>query len=152
MNRALLFLTVRSLANRARRKLGRLRTPRYAIAFALGAAFLWVFLIRQPAYSVFGRKERDELNARSLVQHVNRLSPGAVAPRVICDQSDAHPCKLFEPIALEDVDARQDRSIVGRIKRRRHVRSARQARHSGQDFSRELRIFPARLRDGRIRD
>jgi hypothetical protein len=49
VNRALLFLTVRSLANRARRKLGRLRTPRYAIAFALGAAFLWVFLIRQPA-------------------------------------------------------------------------------------------------------
>lgn len=49
MSRALVYLTVRSAANRVRRKAGRLRTPRYALAFVLGAAFLWVFLVRQPA-------------------------------------------------------------------------------------------------------
>ena len=50
MNGALAFLTSRSLRNRVRLKASRLRNPRYAIAFVLGAALLWLMLARrQPA-------------------------------------------------------------------------------------------------------
>lgn len=48
MNRGLLYLGARSLGNRARRHLRRLRDPRYAIAVLAGVAYLSLFLLRQP--------------------------------------------------------------------------------------------------------
>lgn len=47
MNGALSFLTSRTLVNRVRLKASRLRDPRYAIAFVLGAALLWLMLARR---------------------------------------------------------------------------------------------------------
>jgi hypothetical protein len=47
VNGALLFLTVRSAANRTRRRAAQLRNPRYAVAFLLGLAFLWMFVARR---------------------------------------------------------------------------------------------------------
>ena len=70
------------------------------------------------------REERDEFHVRSIVQNVNRLSACAVAPSVIRDKPYAHPCKLFEIVSLKHINSRQDLSIIGRLKRRRRVRSA----------------------------
>lgn len=47
MNGALAFLTTRSVLNRLRLKASRLRDPRYAVAFVLGAALLWLILGRR---------------------------------------------------------------------------------------------------------
>ena len=47
MSSALGFLASRSLFNRIRLKASRLRNPRYAFAFVLGAALLWLILARR---------------------------------------------------------------------------------------------------------
>jgi hypothetical protein len=49
MSGALLYLTSRSLSNRLRLKAAQLRNPRYAVAFVLGAALLWLFIGRRQA-------------------------------------------------------------------------------------------------------
>lgn len=46
MSGPLRFLTVRSAINRLRSKAAQLRNPRYAVAFVLGACFLWLFVAR----------------------------------------------------------------------------------------------------------
>lgn len=46
MSGALLYLTARSFTNRLRAKASQLRNPRYALAFVLGAAFLWLIIGR----------------------------------------------------------------------------------------------------------
>jgi hypothetical protein len=48
VNGALLYLTTRGFANRLRSRASQLRNPRYAVAFVLGAIFLWL---------VFGRHQ-----------------------------------------------------------------------------------------------
>jgi hypothetical protein len=47
MTHALTFLTSRTVFNRVRLKASRLRNPRYALAFVLGAALLWLILARR---------------------------------------------------------------------------------------------------------
>ncbi|MEP7326631.1 MAG: putative ABC exporter domain-containing protein [Gemmatimonadota bacterium] len=48
MNGAFWFLTRRSLANRFRRQLARLKEPRYAVALIVGFAYLYFFLFHRP--------------------------------------------------------------------------------------------------------
>ena len=49
MSGALLYLTTRSFANRLRARASQLRNPRYALAFVLGAVFLWLMFGRHDA-------------------------------------------------------------------------------------------------------
>ena len=46
MSGALLYLTTRSFTNRLRSRASQLRNPRYAVAFVLGAIFLWLIFGR----------------------------------------------------------------------------------------------------------
>lgn len=48
---AFAFLVWRSFANRLRRQAARLRSPRYALAFVAGAAYLWFVLIGHSSWS-----------------------------------------------------------------------------------------------------
>ncbi len=58
MNQGLLYLGSRTLLNRTRRYLRRLRDPRYAVAIIAGLAYVSLFLIRQPSHgSVAGLPE-----------------------------------------------------------------------------------------------
>ena len=70
MSGALLYLTARSFANRLRARASQLRNPRYALAFLLGAAFLWL---------VFGRHGQAAPADRSLTARHRELAMAILA-------------------------------------------------------------------------
>lgn len=65
MSGALLYLTTRSFTNRLRDKASQLRNPRYALAFVLGAGFLWL---------IFGRHDPTPPADRSLTARHRELA------------------------------------------------------------------------------
>src|ERR1043166_5052589 len=64
-------------------------------------------IVGETANAVLGREQRDEFDARRVVQHVDRLPSFTITTSVVGDQSETQTREWLKVVALEYVDARQ---------------------------------------------